>query len=181
MKEQIIHLENCRYLWSTEKVISVLQVHCSHMFFQERLKPWKMCRNYIFIFHGSYNKWGSLAFHLLCPAFLVFWNSLFCFDFSLFFFFSCCFLVWLSLPPAWLEETWALSFWPHFSVILKSPAWLKGKKSAQTNELIPESDPFHIHMQKLTKPKSKNHKNYHPQKENPTKQQNNNPQDFIFL
>lgn len=36
-------------------------------------------------------------------------------------------------------------------------------------------------MQKLTKPKSKNHKNYHPQKENPTKQQNNNPQDFIFL
>lgn len=35
-------------------------------------------------------------------------------------------------------------------------------------------------MQKLTKPKPKKPKNYHPQKENPTKQRNNNAESFIF-
>lgn len=119
-KEQIRHLKSCRKLLEHEK----------HPFFS----PWGEClihmpyeacflvgrgqnpRKYIGIIFSTfmcwilplvlYIIWVSLSFPAYCPTFLPFWDSFFCCDFRLFFFFllllpglSLCNLKLCPLPP----------------------------------------------------------------------------------
>ena len=118
-----------------------------------------------------YNKWVSLAFHIWCPTFLLFWNSLFCFDFRLFssvvslsdfpfhratLTFACCLLFYSHLP--FRDE---ISFRLHtppvtFQIVLSRSgpfftiSSFTNPQSADEVKLSSEGDDHSLHMLKET-------------------------------